>query len=131
MAEQQKGNIAIRFAGIEITNLAENAITYDLGELGDTVSALDTVVHLRKNKNTIVSGVNVSVVKGSENEALLLAAVATGVNTLTIRDGGIGFNGAMPSANPTQFAVSDSTNALDVETYTVTFKGVLNLFLGI
>ena len=125
---QVKGNNAIFFNGIEINNLADDAISYEIGDTGDVLSANDTIVHLRKNKNTIVSGVTVTIVKGADNvNLLLLANVANTIGVLLIRDDGMGFNGVMPSSSITSSGVSNTTNTTDVETYTFTFKGVLNI----
>tara|TARA_R110000737_G_scaffold8063_4_gene23622 strand:+ start:2200 stop:2598 length:399 start_codon:yes stop_codon:yes gene_type:complete len=125
---QVKGNNAIFFNGIEINNLADDAISYEIGDSGDVLSANDTIVHLRKNKNTIVSGVTVTIVKGADNvNLLLLANTANTIGVLLVRDDGMGFNGVMQSASITSSGVSNTTNTTDVETYTFTFKGVLSI----
>ena len=125
---QVKGNNAIFFNGIEIKNLAEDAISYEMGDTGDVLSAHDTIVHIRKNKSTIVSAVTVTIVKGAANvNLLILAVLANTIGTLVSRDDGMGFNGVMPSASITSNSVSNTTNTMDVETYTFTFKGVLTI----
>ena len=123
---QVKGNNSLSFSGIEIKNLAEDAISYDIGDTGDVLSASDTIVHLRKNKNTIVSAITVTIVKGAKNVNLLLLANVTNVTGLFIViDDGMGFKGVISSASITSSGVSNTTNTTDVETYSFTFKGVL------
>tara|TARA_R110000823_G_scaffold238304_1_gene363651 strand:- start:421 stop:819 length:399 start_codon:yes stop_codon:yes gene_type:complete len=125
---QINGNSAIFFNGIEIKNLAEDAIAYEIGDTGDVLSANDTIVHLRKNKNTIVSSVTVTIIKGAANIGLLLLAnTANTIGVLLVRDDGMGFSGVMSSASITSSGVSNTTNTTDVETYTFTFKGVLTV----
>lgn len=125
---QEKGNNAILFNGIELKNLAEGAISYEVGEFGDVLGANDTIVHLRKNKNSIVSAVNVTVVKGAENVDLLLLAIAANtVGALTVKDEGNGFSALMTGASITTLDISDTTNSTEIETYTFSFKGVLNI----
>jgi len=125
---QEKGNLSFVWAGIALKNLAEDSATYDLGELGDTLSASDAVVHIRKNPNAVVSGVTINVVKSTEGIGTLIAAIKAGIPApFTLNDNGMGFKGFMASANPTQVTISDSTGGLDVESYGITFKGNLQI----
>ena len=55
---QVKGNNAIFFNGIEINNLADDAISYEIGDSGDVLSANDTIVHLRKNSMKVTKNIN-------------------------------------------------------------------------
>jgi len=128
MAEQLKGLISFVYGGIPIKGLAEGSITYDVGERGDSLSALDAVVHIKRNKNAIITAITANIVKGTEGLDALLLQIQTDVNfPLTINDEGLGFKGFMASANPTQIAIGDSTGSSDVETVSVTFKGNLQI----
>ena len=128
MAEQQKGNISFVWGGIPIKGLAEGSITYEVGELGDTLSASDTVVHLKRNKAAIVSGVTANVVKGTPGLNALLLLIQTEVNApLVVNDKGVGLSTTMASANATTIAIGDSSGASDIETYSFTFKGNLQI----
>jgi len=128
MAEQLKGLSSFVWGGLPMKGLAENAVTYDLGELGDTLSALDTVVHLKRNPNAVVTGVTFNIVKGTEGLNELLALILTKVPyPLTMNDTGIKFKGFMPSSGASLFGIGDSTGSSDVEAYNVTFKGNLQI----
>lgn len=128
MATQTKGLISFVWAGIQIKGLAEGSITYDVGERGDTLSASDTVVHVKRNKNAIVTAITANIVKGTENLDELLLTIQTDINApLTLNDEGMGFKGAMASANATQIGIGDSSGATDVETYSITLKGNLQI----
>ena len=128
MSEQTKGLISFVYGGIAIKGLAEGSLTYDIGERGDTISALDTVVHIKRNKNAIVTGITANIVKGTTGLNALLALVQTDINyPLTLNDEGMGFKGAMASANSMQISLSDSSGASDVETVSITFKGNLQI----
>ena len=128
MGEQIKGLISFVYGGVTIKGLAEGSLTYDIGERGDTVSATDTVVHIKRNKNAVVTGITANIVKGTIGLNALLALIQTDVNyPLTVNDEGMGFKGAMASANSTQIALSDSSGGADVETVSVTFKGNLQI----
>ena len=128
MAEQTKGLISFVWGGVTIKNLAEGSISYDIGERGDTLSATDAVVHIKRNKNAIVTSVTVNIVKGTSGLNALLLAIQSDINSpLTINDSGVGFKGAMASANATQITLGDSTGTADVETVSVIFKGNLQI----
>ena len=128
MAEQTKGLISFVYGGVTLKGLAEGSLTYDVGERGDTLSALDTVVHIKRNKNAIVTGITANIVKGTSGLNDLLVLIQSDINhPLTINDEGMGLKGAMASANSTQIAISDSSGAADVETISVTFKGNLQI----
>lgn len=127
---QIKGNVGIAFGTIIIKNLAEDSITYDLPELGDTLSALDTVVHLRQNPASVVSGITVNIVKGSDSANQLVTAFNVGTPLpLTIKDDGNDLEIHSESMNPTQVAISNSTGGNDVETYSFTFKGNIKVII--
>jgi len=128
MAEQTKGLISFVYGGIAIKGLAESSLTYDIGERGDTLSALDAVVHVKRNKNAIVTGITANIVKGTEGLDDLLLQILSDINfPLTINDEGTGFKGGMASANATQVTIGDSSGGTDVETISVTFKGNLQI----
>lgn len=128
MSEQTKGLISFVYGGVTLKGLAENSLTYDIGERGDTLSATDTVVHIKRNKNAVVTGITANIVKGTTGLNALLAQVQSDINyPLTVNDEGMGLKGAMASANSTQIAISDSTGTADVETVSVTFKGNLQI----
>ena len=128
MSEQTKGLISFVYGGVTIKGLAESSLTYDVGERGDTLSALDAVVHIKRNKNAIVTGITANIVKGTTGLNALLAQVQSDINyPLTVNDEGMGLKGAMASANSTQIAISDSTGTADVETVSITFKGNLQI----
>lgn len=123
---QVKGDVSFVFSGISIENLAEDSISYDIGELGDTLSALDVIVHLRKNPNSVITTITANVVKGAENLNELLVAFTTGTPApITIKDGDRTF--VMKSANPTQITSSNTTGGNDIETYSFIFKGKLDI----
>ena len=46
---------------------------------------------------------------------------------LVVNDNGMGLNTVMASANATQIAIGDSSGAADVEVYSFTFKGNLQI----
>lgn len=128
MAEQLKGQISFVWGGIAIKGLAEGSLTYEVGELGDTLSASDTIVHLKRNKAAVVTSVTANVVKGTEGLNDLLLAIQSEVNfPLVINDTGMGLSTAMASANATQITIGDSSGAADVETYSFVFKGNLQI----
>lgn len=125
---QEKGNISFVWGGVPIKNLAESSITYDIGELGDTVSAADAIVHLRRNPNSVVTGITANITKGTEGLNALLLAVKVGIpSPLTLNDSGMGAKLAMLSANATQVGIGDSSGGNDVEDYAFTFKGNLQI----
>ena len=126
--EQTKGLISFVYGGVTIKGLAESSLTYDIGESGDTVSATDAVVHIKRNKNAVVTGITANIVKGTTGLNALLALIQTDINyPLTVNDEGVGLKGAMASANSTQIALSDSSGGTDVETASFTFKGNLQI----
>lgn len=128
MADQTKGLISFVYGGIPIKGLAENSLTYDVGERGDTLSATDAVVHIKRNKNAVVTAITANIVKGTEGLDALLLQVQSDINfPLTVNDEGTGLKGAMGSANATQIAIGDSSGAADVETVSFTFKGNLQI----
>lgn len=128
MANQTKGLVSIVWSGIPITGLAETAVSYDVGERGDTMSAADTVVHIQRNPNSVVSTVTVNVPKGTSNLNTILLAIQAGIpSPLTINDEGVGGRLFMASANPTQITIGDSTGGTDAEEYSFAFKGVLQI----
>jgi len=126
--EQTKGLISFVYGGVAIKGLAESSLTYDVGERGDTLSALDAVVHISRNKNAVVTGITANIVKGTTGLNALLVLIQSDVNyPLTVNDEGMGFKGAMASANSTQLAIGDTTGTADVETVSITFKGNLQI----
>lgn len=128
MGNQTKGLISIMWGGVALKGLAEGSLTYDIGENGDTLSALDAVVHIKRNKSAVVTSITANIVKGTKGLTALLALVQTEINyPLTINDDGMGFKGAMPSANSTQITLGDSTGTADVETVSFIFKGNLQI----
>jgi hypothetical protein len=79
-------------------------------------------------KNAIVTGITANMVKGTSGLNTLLTLIQSEINyPLTVNDEGMGFKGAMASANSTQIALSDSSGTADVETVSVTFKGNLQI----
>ena len=128
MANQGKGQVSFVYGGIAIKGLAEGSLTYEIGELGDTIPASDVVVHIKRNKAAVVSAVTANIVKGTAGLNDLLLLIQSEVNVpLTINDTGMGTALAMPSANATRIAIGDSSGASDVEIYSFTFKGNLNI----
>ena len=100
----------------------------NVGERGDTLSATDAVVHIKRNKNAIVTAITANIVKGTEGLDALLLQVQSDINhPLTVNDDGTGLKGAMASANATQIAIGDSSGGADVETVSFTFKGNLQI----
>ncbi len=128
MANQQKGNISILWGAVKLKGLAESSVNYDIGERGDTLSASDAVVHIKRNKNAIVTAMTINVVKGTEGLDVILQQIQTDVNfPLVVNDAGVGFKGAMASANCTQVTVGDSTGDNTVEEYAFIFKGNMQI----
>jgi hypothetical protein len=128
MGQQLKGLVSFVYGGIAIKGLAETSITYDLGEYGDTLPSTDAVVHISLSGASIVTSLTINVVKGTEGLNDLLSLIQAKTNPpLVVNDTGIGLKGTMPSANMTTIAISDSTNTNDVESYSFTFKGNLQI----
>ncbi len=128
MSNQLKGAVSFVYGAIAIKGLAESSITYDIGELGDSVSSFDAIVHVKRNKLAVLSSVTINVVKGTEGLDALLLQIQSDINfPLSINDTGTGFVGGMPSANATQISVGDSSGDSSVETYSFTFKGNLQI----
>lgn len=125
---QGKGLVAIVWGGVQLKGLAEDSITYDVGELGDSLNAADAVVHVRRNPNSVVTAVTVNVVKGTKGVDAILLLIAAGVPLpLTINDAGTGVKAAMLSANATTVGIGGSTGGNDVESNTFIFKGNLQI----
>jgi len=128
MGEQTKGLISFVYGGVAIKGLAESSLTYDIGERGDTLSATDAVVHIKRNKNAVVTAITANIIKGTEGLDALLLLIQSDINyPLTLNDEGTGVKGAMASANATQIALGDSSGGTDAETVSFTFKGNLQL----
>ncbi len=125
---QKKGNFSFVFGTYTGRNLAESAVSYDIGDIGEVLSAVDAVVHLRRNKNAIVSSVTINLVKGAEGVDSLLALIATDVPyPMVMNDPDNGVRLGFENASATQMGIGDNTGTNDVETLTFTFKGNLKL----
>jgi len=125
---QSKGGVSVVYGAFVATNLKESSISYDIGEIGDVVSSLDAVVHLRKNKNAVVSSVTINIVKGAKGLNTLLALIATDVPyPMVINDKNLNVKLVFESASATQISIDDTSGSTDVEGLSFQFKGNLKL----
>jgi hypothetical protein len=122
---QVKGQIAFVWGAIPVVNLTKEAsITYEVGQSGDVLSTLNDVVHIMESRGSIVSGITITLPKGTSEIALIDAQILA--NTpfpLLVRDAGLKTSVAIASASCTQIAVSDSSGDSSIETISYTFKG--------
>lgn len=125
---QSKGQVSFLYGVVSCDNLIkENAITYDIGQNGDTVSSLRSVIHLFEDGGSIVSTITVTMPKNSPEILALEALILTRTPyPLLIRDKGLSITVGMASAACSQIALSDTTGDSTVESISYSFKG--NLF---
>jgi hypothetical protein len=128
---QSKGNISLIYgkdAPVSIKGLAESAISYEIGELGDTIGSLTDVVHIVKSKGSVVSTITVNCLKNSTGLSDLLLLIQTGIPLpLTVKDNSMNVNIFMSEANPTSLTIGDSTGGTDAEEVGFVFKGNIAL----
>lgn len=124
---QVKGTTVVIWGAISFANLdKEDAVTYDVGDRGDSFGSLKSIVHVMQEAGSIVSTITVKVPKGAPETAAMLLAVASQIPyPLVVRDSGIGLNVGMLTANATQIAPSSSTGDNSKETLSFAFKGNL------
>jgi hypothetical protein len=124
---QVKGRQVVAYGAVTINNLSETgSISYDIGSNGTTVSAMKDIVHVLKDKGSIVSTITVSVPKGAPEIALLDAIIATQIPyPFLVRDDGIGETVAMASAICSQIALDDTTGDESAEMMQYSFMGNL------
>ena len=124
---QVKGRLVVAYGAVIISNLAETgSVSYDIGANGQTVSAMKDIVHVLKDKGSIVSTITVSIPKGAPEIALLDAQIATEIPLpLLVRDDGIGQTVAMASAICSQVALDDTTGDTSAEMTQYSFMGNL------
>lgn len=124
---QIKGRLVVAYGAVTVNNLAETgSVSYDIGANGQTVSAMKDIVHVLKDKGSIVSTITVSIPKGAPEIVLLDAQIATDIPLpLLIRDDGIGQTVAMASAICSQIALDDTTGDTSAEMIQYSFMGNL------
>lgn len=124
---QVKGKLVVAYGAVVISNLAETgSISYDIGANGQTISAMKDIVHVLKDKGSIVSTITVSIPKGAPEIALLDAEILTEIPLpLLVRDDGIGATIAMVSSICSQIALDDTTGDTSAEMMQYSFSGNL------
>ena len=124
---QVKGKLVVAYGAVVISNLAETgSVSYDIGANGQTVSAMKDIVHVLKDKGSIVSTITVSIPKGAPEIPLLDAEIASETPfPLLVRDDGIGQTVALVSAICSQIALDDTTGDTSAEMMQYSFSGNL------
>ena len=122
---QVKGQVSFVWGAISAFNLSKDAaVTYAIGQNGDTLSTVRDIVHVLEDAGSIVSIVTVTIPKGAPEIALIDAQILTKTPyPLLVRDEGIGYTIGMASAICSQVALSDTTGGSDAETVSFSFKG--------
>jgi hypothetical protein len=125
---QIKGRSIVAYGAVTVNNLAETgSISYDIGANGQTVSAMKDIIHVLKDKGSIVSTITISIPKGAPEIAMLDAAIATDIPyPLLIRDDGIGQTVGMASAICSQLAFDDTSGDPSAEMDQYAFMGNLS-----
>lgn len=124
---QVKGKIVVAYGAVTVSNLNESgSISYDIGANGQTVSAMKDIVHVLKDKGSIVSTITISIPKGAPEIVLLDAQIAAEIPLpLMVRDDGIGQTVAMASAICSQVAMDDTSGDTSAEFMQYSFMGNL------